>query len=89
MAVTWRNGPAATSTDPTFDLAEIDPEVIDGMCDPVLAEADGAVPDDCYVFLSRPSEGSEAWFRATASDDFGRSVFVEYDKNGVEISSGP
>ena len=57
-----------------FDLAEIDPEVIDGMCDPVLAEADGAVPDDCYVFLSKPSEGSETWFRASASDDFGRSV---------------
>lgn len=94
ISYTWRGGDLeewtrSTSADPTFDLADIDPEVIDGMCDPVLEEADGAVPDDCYVFLSRPSDGSDAWFRATASDDFGRSVYVEYDKFGGEISSGP
>ncbi len=94
ISYTWRGGDLeewtrSTSAAPTFDLAEIDPEVIDGMCDPVLAKAEGAVPDDCYVFLSRPSEGSQAWFRASASDDFGRSVYVEYDKKGAEVSSGP
>jgi hypothetical protein len=55
----------------------------------VLAKADGAVPDDCYVFLKKPSEGSQTWFRASASDDFGRSVWVEYDKSGVEVGGGP
>lgn len=91
ISFTWRGGDLeewtrGTSTDPTFDLKEIDTDVIDGMCDPVLAEADGAEEDDCYVFLSPPFEGSEAWFRASASDDFGRSVSVEYDKDGNEVS---
>lgn len=90
ISYTWRGGDLeewtrGTSTDPSFDLKEIDPQVIGGMCDPVLAEADGAVPDDCSVRLAKPSDGSQAWFRASASDDFGQYVSVEYDKNGVEI----
>lgn len=90
ISYTWRGGDLeewtrGTSTDPSFDLKEIDPQVLGGMCDPVLAEADGAVPDDCYVRLAKPSDGSQAWFRASASDDFGQYVSVEYDKNGVEI----
>jgi hypothetical protein len=90
ISYTWRGGDLeewtrGTSTDETFDLTEIDPNVIGGMCDPVLAEADGATPDDCSVFLRKPSEGSQAWFSASASDDFGRYVSVEYDMNGVEI----
>lgn len=94
ISYTWRGGDLeewtrSTSTEPTFDLKDIDPDVIDGMCDPVLARADGAVPDDCYLFLSKPSIGTEGWFRASASDDFGKSVWVEYDKNGEQVSSGP
>jgi hypothetical protein len=94
ISYTWRGGDLeewtrGTSTDARFDLGEIDPDVIDGMCEPVLAKADGAVPDDCYVFLRKPSEGSQTWFRASASDDFGRSVWVEYDKSGVEVGGGP
>ena len=60
------------------------------MCDPVLARADGA---DARRLLRLPLQavglGSEAWFRAVASDDFGKSFWVEYDKNGDEVSSGP
>ena len=94
ISYTWRGGDLeewtkGTSTDARFDLGEIDPDVIDGMCEPVLAKADGAVPDDCYVFLRKPSKGSQTWFRASASDDFGRSVWVEYDKSGVEVGGGP
>jgi hypothetical protein len=90
ISYTWRGGDLeewtrGTSDSPTFDLADIDPEVIDGLCDPVLAQADGAVPDNCYVFLSKPTVGSQTWFRASASDDFGRYVSVEYDKSGAEI----
>ncbi|KAA1419140.1 hypothetical protein F0U44_11855 [Nocardioides humilatus] len=90
ISYTWRGGDLeewtrGTSTDPTFDLKEIDTEVIDGMCDPVLDEADGAQKDDCYVFLSKPSSGDE-WFRAFASDDFGRSVYVTYDEDGKELT---
>ena len=90
ISYTWRGGDLeewtrGTSTDPTFDLEEIDPDVIDGMCDPVLDEADGAELDDCYVFLEKPVDGN-AWFRAFASDDFGRSVQVEYSKEGDEVS---
>ncbi|MEZ0578173.1 hypothetical protein [Nocardioides sp. MH1] len=77
----WTRG---TSTEPTFDLEDIDPEVIDGMCDPVLDLAEEAKKDDCYVFLDRPEDG-QAWFRASASDDFGRSVQVTYDKDGKEL----
>lgn len=89
---TWRGGDdleegsKSTSTDARFDLSEIDPDVIEGMCDPVLAEAEGATEDDCYVFISAPSEDSETWFRVSASDDFGRSYNIEYDKDGVEVS---
>lgn len=91
ISYTWRGGSdfeewtKSTSDEPTFDLRDIDPEVIDGMCDPVLAEAEGATDDDCYVFLSKPDAGSRAWFRAFASDDFGRSVDVDYDKSGNEL----
>jgi hypothetical protein len=91
ISYTWRGGDlekwtTGTSTDPTIDLATIDPEVIDGMCDSVLALADGAVPDDCYLSLSKPSEGSKTWFRASVSDEFSRYYSVEYDKNGVEVA---
>lgn len=91
ISYTWRGGDlekwtTGTSADARFDLADIDPEVIDGMCDPVLEVADGTVPDDCYVFLSKPSEGSRTWFQASASDEFSRSYSVEYDKNGVEVN---
>ena len=94
ISYTWRGGDLeewtrGTSTDPTFDLADIDPGVIDGMCDPVLDRADGAVPGDCYVFLSKPTDGSQTWFRASASDDFGRSVWTEYDRDGVKVGEGP
>jgi hypothetical protein len=74
-----------TSTSPRFDLSEINPEVIDGMCDPVLEQADGATAGDCYVFISKPGQGSDAWFSAGASDEFGKYYSVMYDKNGVEI----
>lgn len=74
-----------TSTDERFDLGDIDPQVIDGMCDPVLEQAEGATPGDCYVFIRAPYPGSEAWFSAGASDEFGRYVNVEYDMNGVVI----
>ena len=88
---TWRGGDLeewskSTSTDARFDLGEIDPDVIEGMCDPVLAGAEGADEDDCYVFISAPYEGSETWFRVSASDEFGRSYSVEYDKAGVEVN---
>lgn len=93
ISYTWRGGDLeewtkSTSTDARFDLSEIDPDAIDGMCDPVLAEADGASLDDCYVFLSKPSEGSQTWFRASATDDFGKSVWVEYDKDGNKVGGG-
>lgn len=89
ISYTWRGGDLeewtrGTSTDPTFDLRDIDTDVIDGMCDPVLDEADGAEEDDCYVFLSKPTTGDQ-WFQAFASDDFGRSVYVTYDMNGAEL----
>jgi hypothetical protein len=94
VSYTWRGDDLeewtrSTSTEPTFDVGEIDPGVIDGMCDPVLDAADGATLDDCYVFLSKPDEGSRSWFRAFASDDFGRSVWVEYDQDGAEVAKGP
>jgi hypothetical protein len=74
-----------TSTDRLFDLSEIDPSVIEGMCDPVLELAEGAVPDDCYVFISDPGDPNGAWFRAGASDEFNQYYSIEYDKNGVEL----
>ncbi len=92
ISYTWRGGDdfeewtRSTSTDPTFDLTEIDPAVIDGMCTSVLSRADGATPDDCYLLLSKPSTGSKGWFRAYASDSFGRSVWTEYDRDGVEVA---
>jgi len=92
ISYTWRGGDEfeewtrSTSTEPTFDLSEIDTSVIDGMCDSVLSRADGATPDNCYIFLSKPAEGSDGWFRASASDSFNRSVWTEYDLNGVEVA---
>ncbi len=74
-----------TSSDARFDLADIDPDVIVGMCEPVLAAADGATPGDCHLSIRRPYTGSQAWFSASASDEFGKYVSVMYDKNGVEI----
>lgn len=74
-----------TSSEARFDLADIDPDVIEGMCDPVLEQADGTTPGDCYVHIRRPSTGSQSWFSAGASDEFGKYFSVSYDKNGVEI----
>jgi|GEM_PF-3711494 len=90
ISYTWRGGDLeegsrSTSSDARFDLSEIDPDLIEGMCDPVLAEAQGATEDDCYVFIAAPYEGSETWFRALANDEFNRSYSVEYDKDGVEV----
>ncbi len=80
----------STSTDLRFDLSEIDPSVIDGMCDPVLEEAQGSTPKDCYIFISKPSEDydNNVWFRSSASDEFGKSYWVNYDKLGKEVDRG-
>lgn len=80
----WTKG---TATDERFDLADIEPEVIDGMCDPVLEELEDSSRDDCYVFISKPDPTYEKdkWFNALASNDFGQSVNVYYDLEGVEV----
>lgn len=91
ISFTWKGGDKfdewtrSTSDQPTFDLASIDTGVIAGMCDDVLRRAEGATPDDCYIHLSKPGEGSKAWFRAFATDSFGRSVWAEFDKDGVLV----
>ncbi len=77
-----------TATEQRFDVAAIDPTVIDGMCDPVLEQADGATPADCYVQIRRPLS-DDAWFSAGASDEFGQYYSVMYDKQGVEVSRYP
>lgn len=81
----WTRG---TSDDPTFDLKDIDPQVISGMCDPVLKLAGSHSPDDCYIFLAKPSDGDRTWFRTSASDDFNRSYWVDYDIDGTEVDRG-
>lgn len=92
----WRGGDdleessRGTSTDPQrFDLADIDPAVIEGMCDPVLELAEGATPDDCYIFISRPVAEGAGWFRASASDEFNQYFYIDYDKLGVEVARYP
>ncbi|KAA1425889.1 hypothetical protein [Nocardioides antri] len=75
-----------TSTDQRFDLADLDLDVIDGMCDPVLDLAQGATEDDCYIFISKPTGDDTSWFHTSASDEFNRSFSIEYDENGVEVS---
>jgi len=75
-----------TSTDQRFDLEDIDSQVIAGICDPLLELAEGATAGDCYVFIAHPYEGSNVWFRTSASDEFGRSYSIEYDKDGVEVN---
>lgn len=88
----WRGGDLddnyskGTSSDARFDLKDIDPALIDGMCDPLLDLADGATLDDCYIFISKPTEAAGAWFYTSASDEFGRSYSIQYNKVGKEIN---
>lgn len=90
LSYNWRGGDLddnyskGTSTDPRFDITEIDVDVIDGLCDPVLEIAEGA--DYCYIFISNPGEPDGAWFYTSASDEFNRSYSIQYDKNGNEVS---
>ena len=94
IAYDWRGGDnldvftKTTSSDQRFSLDEIDPDVIDGMCDPVLRLADGATPGDCYVFIGKPDPeyGNGVWFSAGASDEYGHDFSVTYDKSGQEVS---
>ncbi|MDZ5621993.1 hypothetical protein [Nocardioides bizhenqiangii] len=76
-----------TSTDQLFDLTEINPEIIDGICDPLLDLAQGATAADCYVFITKPGPpfGGEAWFRTSAQDEFNRNYSIDYDKDGNEV----
>ena len=79
-----------TATDPgRFDVGAINPQVIDGMCDPVLALADGATSGDCYVFINPPKPGSKTRFRAGASDEFNQYFSVDYDLKGREVGRSP
>lgn len=88
----WRGGDfdeftKGTTTDPhRFDLSEIDPEIVDDLCDPVLELAEGATPDGCYVFISNPGPDGETWFRAGASDEFNRYYSIEFDQSGTEVA---
>lgn len=89
----WRGGDLeewnkSTTTDAVFDLTTIDPRAIDGLCGTVLDLAEGATEDDCYVFIGRPAAGSDVWFRTSASDEFGRSYWVNFDEGGVEVERG-
>lgn len=88
----WRGGDLdeynkGTTTDPhRFDLSDIDPEIVDDLCDPVLELAEGATLDDCYVFISNPGPEGETWFRAGASDEFNRYYSIEFDRAGAEVA---
>jgi len=94
IAYDWRGGDdldvftKTTSSDLRFSLDEIDPNVISGMCDPVLELADGATPSECYVSIRKPNPeyGNGIWFSAGASDEFGHYFSVMYDKSGKEVS---
>ena len=94
IAYDWRGGDdldvftKTTSSDQRFSLDEIDPDVITGMCDPVLQLADGATPGDCYISIRKPDPayGNGIWFSAGASDEYGHYFSVMYDKNGQEVS---
>lgn len=93
LTYTWRGDELESSKgtsieETTFDLAEIEPGVIDGMCDAVLDLAEGATPGDCYIFISNPGPDGNIWFRTSASDDFTISHWVYYDRNGVEVERG-
>lgn len=93
ISYSWRGGDLeesnkGKSTDQRFDLTEIDPQVIDGMCDTVLSLAEGSTPDDCYVFISKPAQGSDVWFRTSATDEFTTSYWVNFDKDGNEVERG-
>lgn len=92
IAYRWDSGGVeewtkSTSSEVRFDLSEIDPEVIAGMCDPILEVADDVTSGDCYVSIRAPGPpfGGESWFNASASDDFGQYYSVSYDKEGVEL----
>ncbi|UMG93541.1 hypothetical protein [Nocardioides sp. TF02-7] len=75
-----------TSTDERFDLADVDPAVVDGMCDEVLAMVED--PQDCYIFIEKPDPtfASRTWIRTMASNEFGQSATVEYDLEGNEVA---
>jgi hypothetical protein len=77
----WTKG---TSTYQPFDLADIDPSVLEGLCGPVLEMVED--PGDCYIIIRRPAEGSDVWFAAYASNEFSQSGWIEYDIAGTEVA---
>ena len=77
----------STASESRFKLSEIDPAVIEGMCDPIVELADGVSEGECYVQIRKPGPpfGGKAWFTASASDDFNQYYSVSYDLAGNEI----
>lgn len=75
-----------TSSNQPFDLADIEPDVLDGLCGPVI-EMVGDVEGDCYLIIRAPwVEGSNTWISAYASNKYFESGRIEYDREGNEIA---
>lgn len=74
-----------TSPFQPFDLADVDPAVLEGLCGPVV-EMVGEVEGDCYLIVRAPSPDSGAWISAYASNKYHESGRIEYDLDGNEVA---
>ncbi|GAA3543971.1 hypothetical protein [Nocardioides daeguensis] len=78
-----------TGDEETFDLADVDSSVLDGLCVQVKALVED--PTDCSIYISKPSpeDTTPEWIRASTSNEFNQSASIEFALDGTVIEVRP
>lgn len=78
-------GPSSTSTDPIFDLKDLDASMFDRFC----AKAEKLIEDhkDCYITVAAPGpeDPDAGWYSAYISNDYGEGGYIKFDLEGKEV----
>jgi len=78
-----------TSDEETFDLADVDSAVLDGLCPQVERLVED--PTTCYLIIEKPAADDEtpAWISAYASNEFNQTAWIGFGLDGTVVEEHP
>lgn len=84
-----RESTRGTGDEEAFDLADIDSAVLDGLCAHVEKLVED--PEDCSIYIAKPhaEDATPEWLRASTSNEFNQSAYVEFALDGTVLEEHP
>lgn len=81
-------GSSGTDDAPTFDIADLDGDMLDDFCDKARTLVED--PGDCYIIVEAPDPaspiGDTGWYDAHVSNDYSEGGYISFDLEGNEVS---